>query len=68
MALLSADIKTVEEEFMSRKHETYSAVERIKINADDDDDTTEAEMVASTLKTFKEMVHSLMTANNSGNN
>ena len=57
---------------MSRKHETYSAVERIKINADDDDDddddTTEAEMVASTLKTFKEMVHSLMTANNSGNN
>jgi hypothetical protein len=59
----------VEEEFMSRKHEMYSAVERIKINADDDDDdTTEAEMVASTLMTFKEMVHCLVIASNSANN
>lgn len=56
---------------MSRKHEMYSAVERIKINADDDDDdddTTEAEMVASTLMTFKEMVHCLVIASNSANN
>ena len=34
--------KTVEEEYMSREHETDSVMERITINADDDDDTSES--------------------------
>jgi len=38
--------ETVEEEYMSREHETDSVMERITINADDDDDDTSESTVS----------------------
>jgi len=35
-------VKAVEEEYMSREHEMDSVMERIMINADVDDDTSES--------------------------
>jgi hypothetical protein len=35
-------VKAVEEEYTSREHEMDSVMERIIINADDDDDTSES--------------------------
>ena len=39
-AAVCRHVKAVEEEYMSREHEMDSVVERIVINADDDNDDT----------------------------
>ena len=41
-AAVCRHVKAVEDEYMSRKHEMDSVMEKIIINADDDDDTSES--------------------------
>jgi len=58
----------VEEGFTSDEHEMDSVMERIIINADDDDNETSESLVTTTMMTYNELVHSLVTATNTGNN
>ena len=58
----------MEEGFTSDEHEMDSVMERIIINADDDDNETSESLVTTTMMTYNELVHSLVTATNTGNN
>jgi hypothetical protein len=61
-------VTPVEEVFMSDEHEMDSVMERVIINVDDDYNETSVSLVTTTMMTYNEPVHSLVTATNIRNN
>jgi len=59
-AAVCRHVKAVEEDYMSREHEMDSVIERIIINADDDDDdnvdTPESKLAVTIMMIDKELV------------